>query len=258
MFKKKTLTIVTTVLICSNLMGTGMALASNHQIKPGDTLSTIASNYQVTVEALKKANNMTNDTIFPGAYLYVPDGKAQHVVVKGDTLTTLAKRYKVTVEDLKRANKLTSDTLKPGQTLTIPLNTATPVSSRNSSTSSKAFQATPDEVDLLAKAIYGEARGESLSGQIAVGAVILNRVKSPDFPNTIKEVIFQPSAFTAVQDGQFYLKPDFKAYEAAREALKGMDPTHGSTYYWNPKTATSQWIWSRAVITQIGNHIFGY
>lgn len=258
MFKKKTVSIIATVLICSNLMGTSMAFASNHQVKSGDTLATIASNYKVTVDALKKANNLTSNTLRPGTYLYIPDGGAKHLVVKGDTLATLASRYKISTDDLKRANGLTGETLKIGQSLWIPLNTATPTASRNSSTANRAFQATPEEIDLLAKAIYGEARGEGLSGQIAVAAVILNRVKSPDFPNTIKEVIFEPLAFTAVQDGQFYLKPDPKAYEAAREALKGMDPTHGATYYWNPKTATSQWIWSRAVVTQIGNHLFGY
>lgn len=91
---------------------------------------------------------------------------------------------------------------------------------------------------------------------MAVAAVILNRLKSPDFPNTIQGVIFQPLAFTAVQDGQFYLEPDATAWRAVEEALAGRDPSGGALYYWNPATATSSWIWSRPIIKRIGNHVF--
>ncbi|MBQ8749498.1 MAG: spore cortex-lytic enzyme [Clostridia bacterium] len=109
---------------------------------------------------------------------------------------------------------------------------------------------------LLAKCIYAEARGESYVGQVAVGAVILNRVKSPSFPNTISGVIYQPWAFTAVHDGQINLEPNATAYQAARDALNGWDPTYGSIYYYNPATATSAWIWSREVTVVIGRHTF--
>lgn len=109
---------------------------------------------------------------------------------------------------------------------------------------------------LLAKCIYAEARGEVYVGMVAVGAVILNRVASPDFPNTIYGVIYQPWAFTAVHDGQINLEPDSTAYQAAQDALSGWDPTYGSLYYFNPATATSSWIWSRQQTVQIGRHIF--
>lgn len=109
---------------------------------------------------------------------------------------------------------------------------------------------------LLAKCIHAEARGEEYVGMVAVGAVILNRVASPDFPNTIYGVIYQPWAFTAVHDGQINLEPDSTAYQAAQDALSGWDPTYGCLYYFNPATATSSWIWSRQQVVTIGRHIF--
>ncbi|SDY70392.1 N-acetylmuramoyl-L-alanine amidase [Proteiniborus ethanoligenes] len=113
------------------------------------------------------------------------------------------------------------------------------------------------DVYLIAKAIHGEARGEPYVGKVAVGAVILNRVKHPSFPNTIAGVIYQPLAFTAVADGQINLEPDKDSIKAARDSINGWDPTYGCRYYWNPVTATSKWIWSRQVIIKIGKHWFG-
>ncbi|MCR8631325.1 MULTISPECIES: spore cortex-lytic enzyme [Paenibacillus] len=112
------------------------------------------------------------------------------------------------------------------------------------------------ELDIMAKTIYSEARGESYEGQVAVGAVIMNRIQSGIFPNNIEDVVFQPGAFTAVADGQYWLTPNASAYLAAEDAVRGWDPTYGSLYYFNPDTATSKWIWSRPQTVQIGNHIF--
>ena len=112
------------------------------------------------------------------------------------------------------------------------------------------------DVDLIARAVYGEARGEPYEGQVAVAAVILNRVRSASFPNTVSGVIYQPGAFDAVSDGQLYLTPDSAAYRAARDAMAGWDPTGGCIYYYNPKTATSKWIRSRPVMRTIGDHVF--
>lgn len=112
------------------------------------------------------------------------------------------------------------------------------------------------DVYLLAKLVYGEARGEPYTGQVAVAAVVLNRVKSSKFPNTISGVIYQPYAFTAVDDGQINLTPNETAKSAARDAMNGWDPTNGCLYYYNPATATSSWIWSRTIVTTIGRHNF--
>lgn len=113
-----------------------------------------------------------------------------------------------------------------------------------------------NNVNLLARIINGEARGESYTGQVAVGAVVLNRVRSSSFPNTISGVIYQPGAFTAVSDGQINKPVVQSCYNAARDALNGWDPSGGALYYFNPNTATSDWIWSRPVVARIGNHVF--
>ena len=112
------------------------------------------------------------------------------------------------------------------------------------------------DLNLLARVINGEARGESYEGQVAVGAVVLNRVKHSSFPNTIAGVVYQQGAFTAVTDGQINKAVESSCYNAARDALNGWDPSGGAIYYYNPQTATSSWIWSRPVIKQIGKHVF--
>ncbi|QGQ48789.1 spore cortex-lytic enzyme [Metabacillus sediminilitoris] len=113
-----------------------------------------------------------------------------------------------------------------------------------------------NDIQLMANAVYGEARGEPYIGQVAVAAVILNRVGSATFPNTVAGVIFEPRAFTAVADGQIWLTPNEQAKKAVLDAINGFDPTEGATYYFNPNTATSSWIWGRPQIKRIGKHIF--
>ncbi len=111
-------------------------------------------------------------------------------------------------------------------------------------------------VNLLARVISGEARGESYTGQVAIAAVVLNRVKHSSFPSSIAGVVYQPGAFTAVSDGQINITPSQSCYNAARDALNGWDPTGGSIYYYNPNTATNSWIRTRTIITRIGKHVF--
>lgn len=113
-----------------------------------------------------------------------------------------------------------------------------------------------NDIKLMANAVHGEARGEPYEGQVAVAAVILNRVKDSSFPNSISGVIFEPRAFTAVADGQIWLTPNETSERAVLDAMTGWDPTGSATYYFNPETATSPWIWTRPQIKQIGKHIF--
>ncbi len=125
----------------------------------------------------------------------------------------------------------------------------------------KSYAATSNnasDIQLMARAINGEARGEPYEGQVAVGAVILNRVKSSKFPNTISGVIYQSGAFTAVADGQINhpIAENATVYKAARDAMNGWDPTGGCIYYFNPATATNKWIWSRPHVKTIGKHRF--
>jgi len=122
--------------------------------------------------------------------------------------------------------------------------------------SASAGSSYQNDVELLARLIHGEARGEPYVGMVAVGAVVLNRVKSSRFPNTIAGVIYQAGAFDAVSDGQINLAPNEQSRRAARDALNGWDPTGGCLYYYNPATATSKWIWTREVRLNIGDHSF--
>jgi N-acetylmuramoyl-L-alanine amidase len=115
---------------------------------------------------------------------------------------------------------------------------------------------TKKEIRMIAQMVYGEARGESIKGQVAVASVIINRVQSDKFPNTVQNVLFQNGAFTAINDGQYYNTPDLNATQAVYYAIEGVDPTKDALYYFNPDIATSDWIWSRAKTVEIGEHIF--
>ena len=126
----------------------------------------------------------------------------------------------------------------------------------NSSSSSSSGSSNSNNVNLLARLIYGEARGEPYTGQVAVGAVVMNRVKSSSFPNSISGVIYQSGSFDAVRDGQINLTPDSTAKKAAQDAINGWDPSYGAIYYFNPSTATNKWIWSRPMTVTIGRHRF--
>lgn len=124
------------------------------------------------------------------------------------------------------------------------------------STTSSGGSSSSTDLNLLARVVNGEARGEPYTGQVAVAAVVLNRVKSSSFPNTIAGVVYQSGAFDCVSDGQINLSPSQSCINAARDALNGWDPTYGCLFYYNPRTATSKWMLSRAVKLNIGNHAF--
>lgn len=153
------------------------------------------------------------------------------------------------VKKFQQKNGLSVDGIAGTQTLK-----AMGISSSSSNSGSSSSNSS--DVNLLARAIYGEARGEPYVGQVAVAAVILNRVKSSKFPNTIAGVIYQNGAFDAVADGQINLSPDNTAKKAAQDALNGWDPSYGAIYYFNPSTATNKWIWSRPMTVMIGKHRF--
>ena len=126
----------------------------------------------------------------------------------------------------------------------------------NSSSGGSTSSSNSTNLNLLSRLIYGEARGEPYSGQVAVAAVVLNRVRSSSFPNTVSGVIYQSGAFDVVSDGQINLTPDSTAKKAAQDAINGWDPSYGALYYFNPSTATNKWIWSRPMTVTIGKHRF--
>ncbi len=164
---------------------------------------------------------------------------------KGTVDGVFGSKTQEAVKSFQRKNGLTPDGVAGPATLAkIGLPTG-----QGSATSS-------NDVTLLAMVINGEARGESYEGQVAVGAVVLNRVRHSSFPNTIAGVIYQKGAFTAVDDGQINVAIQQSCFNAAKDALNGWDPSGGAIYYYNPATATSSWIWSRPVIKRIGKHVF--
>jgi N-acetylmuramoyl-L-alanine amidase len=250
----------------------GHHFSDHYKVSAGDTLSGIAKKYGTTVEAIKASNGLKSDLIRVGQSLTIPglegapsvvkaeQASSSYIVSAGDTLSGIAKRYGTTVKAIKQSNSLTSDFLTVGQTLTISNGLAVTQTSTVNEASSVMNQ---EELEWLAKMIYCEARGESIEGQIAVGAVILNRVENEQFPNSVKEVVLEKSngyyQFSPAASGAIYSAvPDDVNMEAALRAAKGEDPTNGSLYFFNPDKTSSTWLQSKPVSTVIGNHVFAF
>lgn len=239
---------------------------TTYTVKKGDTLYIISQKFGVSVSSLKSLNGLTSDALYVGQTLRVNGTSTQssvsygkYTVKSGDSLFSIAKKYGTTVSTLKSLSGLKSDYIYTGQSLTVPQKAAT------SSVGATTYQPpsrgttsyTRSEETLLAKLIYAEARGESYTGQVAVGAVVLNRVRSSLFPNTLAGVIYQPNAFSVINDGQINLTPNETAYKAARDAMNGWDPTNGSLFYWNPvKAPNNKFLNAKPIIARIGSHVF--
>ena len=153
------------------------------------------------------------------------------------------------VKSFQKKNRLTVDGIAGTKTLNA-------MGIYSSSSSSNTSSSNSTNLNLLSRLVYAESRGEPYSGQVAVAAVVLNRVSSSSFPNTIAGVIYQSGAFDAVSDGQINMTPDATAKKAAQDAINGWDPSYGAIYYFNPNTATNKWIWSRPLTVVIGKHRF--
>jgi N-acetylmuramoyl-L-alanine amidase len=249
-FAQRILAAILMSVFILTLAGSLVGAAVTYTAQYGDSLFIIAQKFGVTVANIKSANGLTSDSIYTGQHLVIPTGSvggSRYTVIKGDTLFLIAKRFGVTVDSIRKANNYWKDVVYPGQVLIIP-------ESRSTVNVSRSFSRS--DLDLLAKVVYAEARGESYEGQVAVAAVVLNRVKNPNFPNSIPGVIYEPGAFTCIYDGQINLVPDQMAYNAMKDALNGWDPSNGALFYWNPVTAQNKWVWSRTITTQIGNHVF--
>lgn len=169
--------------------------------------------------------------------------------LKGSADGIFGAKTKAAVVAFQKKNGLTADGI-------IGTRTAQALGISLSGTTSSFSSASSTDLNLLARVVYGEARGEPYTGQVAVAAVVLNRVRSSSFPNSVAGVVYQSGAFDCVSDGQINLTPNQSAYNAAKDALNGWDPTYGCLFYYNPRTATSKWMLSRTVKLSIGNHAF--
>ncbi len=195
-----------------------------------------------------------------------------HTVQAGETLWSISLLYGVALEELRAANGLAGDVIYPGQELIIPraeesgeeeplptVPTATLPSLEGGFVLPEGSYTQQDLADiaLLARLVYAEARGEPFEGQVAVAAVLLNRVRNPQFPDTVAGAVYQPGQFEPVANGSINQTPNNLAYLAMLEAWQGSDPTQGSLFFWNPrKVPASSWVWTRPVKLQIGNHVF--
>ncbi|MFW5786892.1 MAG: LysM peptidoglycan-binding domain-containing protein [Halanaerobiales bacterium] len=229
-----------------------------YYVQPGDTLYKIAQKYNITINKIKEYNDLNTNMLDIGQKLQipVPDSSDSEINIEvdyriepGDDLISIGLKFNLPPWTIKAYNNLQTDYLRPGSTIKIPFQV------ENDEVNSP-YNNNKRELNLLARTVYSEARGEPFEGQVAVAAVVLNRLRHGFFPNTIEDIIFQPWQFTAVHDGQFWLEPDQQAFIAAKAALKGWDPTEGAIYYYNPDTATSDWVFYRNVVIKIGDHYF--
>ncbi|MFA7467865.1 MAG: cell wall hydrolase, partial [Desulfotomaculaceae bacterium] len=205
----------------------GIAMAQVHMVSKGDTIHKIAGSYNVSQFALRYTNNVWTDNIYPGQNLTIPQ---KYTVQKGDTLFLIGKKFGVDYNRIKATSNLKSNSINPGQTLYIPVGRAV-----TTTTSRGSFNWA--EIDALARIITAEAASESYITQVAVGAVVLNRVDSSLFPNTIRGVVYQVDAggkyqFEPVLNGWINRPANGTAKKAAKDALNGWDPSNGALYFW--------------------------
>lgn len=227
---------------------TAWAGVISYRVRSGDSLWGISNRFDTTITEIQQASIISGSSIYPDQQLTIP-GVSQYKAVSGDTLWLIARKFNSTVYFLQKMNELPNSNIYVGQLLYVP----------DSSQASSGYNNA--DVYWLSRIISAEARGESQLGQNAVGAVILNRVNNPDFPKTVKEVVFQYTngipQFSPVDDGSIYSDPTASAVKAAYSALSGYDPTNGALYFYNPQlTSYHNWVRTRAVTTVIGNHVF--
>lgn len=253
------------ILVVALLMNTCLAAYAGggiyYTVKPGDTLYAVGKKFGLNYRTLMEENKLNTVIIRPGMKLSVtPANYRVHTVTSGETLYRIARKYGLQVEEVQKANGLTGSMIRTGMKLQISAGNqdrqkyaVKPVMGGNSTL-------TKEDIRLLAQLIHAEARGEPLRGQIAVGAVIMNRMASGSFPGRIRDIIYQKTngvyQFTPVQDGQIRLEPDQTSFYAAERAIKGEDPTGGALFFYNPETSSDQWIRTLPVTKIIGNHVF--
>ncbi|WP_231848310.1 LysM peptidoglycan-binding domain-containing protein [Tepidanaerobacter acetatoxydans] len=267
---------------CNNLYsdsvtaGQALLIPERYTVKSGDTLYLISQSFGIDVSELKALNNLNSEVIWPGQALYIPQRSLyqQITVKKGDTLYLISKNYGVSIDDLKVINGLWGNEIYVGMKLLIPSKASSSTQKTSDLPSRGGISRgqyikygtgvyhTLEERALLARLIEAEAEGEPYIGKVAVGAVVVNRVLSDKFPNTIKDVIYHVDEtgayqFEPVLDGRlFTVVVSSDSYKAADEALGGLDPTGGALFFFNPYKISNKWLLSKPIIYRIGNHVF--
>ncbi len=239
------------------------AAAASYEVVKGDSLYTVGQLFDTTATQVMRDNHLSSTVIYPGQRLEVP--ARVHTVQSGDFLYAIAKKYDISLNNLRKANAKWDDVIYPGQKLIIPAAGQSTMGAFSASETAPAAKAsiayTQNELELLAKLITAEANNQPNQAKVAVGAVVVNRVQDPRFPNTISGVIYEKSGgyyqFTPVQNGMINKPASEQAKAAAYEALQGADPTKGALYFFDD-SATNKWLWSKPLALRSGKMIFVY
>lgn len=235
---------------------TSTAYAAEYKILPNDSLYKISTLFKTSVSTIKTDNNLSSTTIYPGKVLEV---RAQEYTIKsGDTLYLIAKNYGISLDALRRANNKWDNLIYPGQKIILP-GIKPSGNTTEAAKSGTVIPYTAKEVDLLARLITAETTGQPYDAMVGVGGVVVNRVKSPDWPNSISTVINQVIGeyyqFTPVKNGYINNPPSDIALKAAWAALYGADPSKGAMFYFDD-SSTNQWMWSKPQTAYIGHMVF--
>lgn len=244
--------LLTLTLACTSTI---YVQAAPYTVKSGDSLYNLSKTFKTSTDALMKDNNLSNSNIYIGQILQVPG--STYTVKSGDSLYLISKKYGISVDVLKSVNNRLGDLIYTGEILLIPSQS---IAGQPSSVVG-VIPYTTNDVDILARLITAEAGGESYNAMVSVGAVVVNRVKSSDFPNTITGVIYDKPygyyQFTPVANGMINKPASSLAVKAAYDALKGVDPTGGALYFYD-NTATNAWLRSKPVALNTGGLTFAY
>lgn len=264
MLKSKKFKTLLMTFIMSAVYATS-AHAATYTVASGDSLYKIGNLFNVTSTSIMQQNNLSSSAIYPGKLLNI--SCRTYTVQSGDSLYLIAKKYGVTLDSLRIANHKLDDNVYPGQVLNIPAVTSTTTTSSSSTQTSSVgtVQAvvpyTASDADLLARLIEAEAQGEPYTAKVAVGAVVVNRVRDPRFPNTISSVIYQKASgyyqFTPVLNGWINKPASADSKKAAYDALHGTDPTKGALYYFD-NSITNTWLLSKHVALRVDTMVFSY
>ncbi len=253
--QKSVALVVALVLV---LVSSGLAHASvvDHMVRSGESLWLLSMRHRTTVASIQQLNRLSGTTIYPDQNLRIPADSRVHVVSRGETLGEIAQWYRAEVGAIKSASA-TSSLIHPGQQLVVPMTTSAEAGAQGAAvTASASVPFSDGDTDLLARLVQSEAGGEPYAGKVAVAAVVLNRVRSESFPNTVRGVIYQPMQFCPVDNGTIYQPADAESFRAVRDAMNGSDPSLGALYFFAPSKTSNAFVWSRPVTLDIANHRF--
>jgi len=255
MFMRKKAAALILIALLTVILFANSVFAATYTVQNNDTLYKIGLKFNTTAAAIKAENNLKSDIIYPGQVLNINSGT--YTVKSGDSLYLIAKQHGITLDALRTANNKWDDMIYPGQKLVIPSKSGS--SGGSSSQGKPVVSYTQEELDLLARLVRAEAESEPYAAQVAVAAVVINRIRDSRFPNTITSVIYEKSngfyQFTPVENGWINKPSTATAKKAAQEALNGSDPSNGALFYFDD-SATNKWLWSKPMTARIGHMVY--